>query len=169
MRFQFIALSIIVSLLLIGCQQNSPIEPNDNATSPATLNKNVAPASDRTLEFKDIISLPKDPNKVYEIRGTVRYSVKVLASLRSRLAEVNLSIEAVLTPANEKYPTAKFTQKSIDIVNLDDKGGPDLEKRYVVEESNTKFIVKMAFDVTSTTISIVQIAVDNGGTASDLG
>ncbi len=154
-------LSVVFSaLLIIGCQENSIVDPN---AGPA--NKTANSPTSGTIQLKASLDNPYPVfNSYFSIDGEVSYEINVVdrdpippnsqqvITLKLNVdAELN-SICTVCSPLQNQTPAGLVSAETDDVFNETDDGGFRITKTFQIQKRDDGMLLKCSFFVTANEI-----------------
>ena len=171
MKNPLFVLAIAASTFVIGCQENSIVDPvnNHDALSNAAIAQTPVTRTTGTLLLQGI-ARPENSATIqveYLVDGQIDYSIAELPSLRSPMIEVRLSTGAVLSPITVKESPVKLTGNSAEVVSIGKGGVTQMEKRYRVLEGKKEITFSVHLFVSNKGLSLDKMYVEVSPSSSN--
>ena len=163
MKNLFLTIAFFSVLLLIGCQENSMVDP----LSPDTINKDSNPASNitsGTIRLGGLLVLPGGFQTYYTIDGQIDFThEKVLLDpippAPQYYIAVGLSVRAQISDGSNSFTVSS---NSNDNVYVSEEGIMILEKAYPVLNSENGLVLICKFLVTTDGLGLNQMMLEEG-------
>lgn len=156
-KFSFLV-AIVVSALVLGCQDNNmtdPISSNLSESSLPTFSRPNGTLPDGSYDFK--VQLSPRPaeaaNGEYEVAGSVQYILVQSGDETYELALVASGTANHLQNGN----SGSFYGESIDYVSLSGKGFAKVDKSYPIHGLDEPLKLQITYLVTQTEVTVEKI------------
>ncbi len=168
-RFSFVV-AIVVSALVLGCQDSNMTNPISNDFAGAGVPSFSRPNSslpDGSYDFKvQLNSRPAEAaNGEYEAMGSIQYILVQSGDETYELALVTRGTVEHLQNGN----SGSFYGESIDEVTIPSKGYAKVEKSYVIEGLDQALKLYFSFAVSETEVTVERMWLAEGADSGKLG
>ena len=154
-------LSVVFSaLLIIGCQENSIVDPNSGP-----VNKTSYSPTSGTIQLKASLDNPYPVfNSYFSIDGVVTYEINIverdpIPPNSQQVITLNLNVDAELNsictvclPPESQTPAGLVSAETNDVFNETDDGGYRITKTFRIEKRDDSMILNCSFFVTANEI-----------------
>lgn len=148
----------VISTLLIGCQENTPVNPDIHNHETTVLNKTLQdPSGEVVLKGTLPWINPEGEKTEYAIDGKAMYHLSDVAALRDNMVELTFKVDAQLRPLTVDADPIVIYTKSVDEVILNAKGIASVTKEYPLDQSIS---LCLSFTVSKGGVSLDQMWID---------
>jgi hypothetical protein len=151
-------LAAMVATVLVGCQENSIMDPIAMTASESPQLSKTQPV--KTIALNAVLREPGNlVNSFVEVAGQVGYIATVVPldpiPPNSQYAvRLNLTADALLRPYNSNGPVWSISGSSEDWAAIPESGTAFLTRRYQIEGRNDGMLLNLRFRMTLTSVEL---------------
>lgn len=164
MKKLFFSLVVFSVLLLVGCQENSITDPNQNSTD---VNKNGDSSPAGVLKLQRNLQSPyRVFNSYFVISGAIDYQLDIqyldpIPPNSQQIISLQLSIDAKLTnvctvcsPLSNETSAGIISGELSDVINISDDGQHTVSKTFAIRDREDGMVLKCSFFVTTNSVTV---------------
>ena len=157
MKNLLLTLAVLFGLLLIGCQENSIVDPTQDNQLQKTDDPSV---NSGIISLEGMLEIPNQPNSFLNINGQVGYTHEIhyldpIPPAPQQYVSVSLNVNAYVTDSySPTDPVWGITGKSEDMIYVSEEGIYLLEKSYNIKGREDGLLLLCRFLVTTDGIGL---------------